>query len=79
MMVANSKYKSRVAQARQFIKDGLPELSEQANEARAEKLQQLCHAVLQQKYAGKIGENGFINPNICIFLIVMVCVISCCR
>jgi RsiW-degrading membrane proteinase PrsW (M82 family) len=59
MMVSSPKFKSRVARARQFIKDGLPRITEQATEAQTKKLKQLHYAIQQQKYAGKIGENGF--------------------
>ncbi|MDR3232265.1 MAG: hypothetical protein LBT46_01125 [Planctomycetaceae bacterium] len=57
--VANPKFSVKVAAARKFIKDGLPDTEKQAAEARSEKLSQLRYAAEQLKLVGKIDEKGF--------------------
>ncbi|MDR3183356.1 MAG: hypothetical protein LBT89_10675 [Planctomycetaceae bacterium] len=59
LVVSSPRYKVKVAAARQFIKDGLPNAELQGAAARTQKLNELRYAVSQQHLTGKIDERGF--------------------
>ena len=61
MVVSNPKFASKVARARKYIADGLPNFRDEAAIAREQKLNELRSAVQEQLTMGKITERGFVR------------------
>ena len=59
MVVSNPKFASKVALARKYINDGMPNWRTEADAALNQKLKELRSAVQEQLLMGKITERGF--------------------
>jgi len=60
-VVSNPKFSSKVACARKYIADGMPNCRETAAIARSQKLDELRSAIREQSMTGKITDRGFVR------------------
>ena len=59
MVVSNPKFTVKVACARKYINDGMPNCQAEAAAARSQRLQELRSAIQEQTMIGKITDRGF--------------------